>query len=116
DREENRTFGGYAFHYWFDEKIDRFRRDFDWAKRLTYLAMRAIEYEFQQSTPLRTAILSAQSPDQLEDALLFLKQEQAGRTINRRRPQEGSGVGGRLRHLRGIGDKSEAAARESDES
>jgi hypothetical protein len=87
-REENRKFAGYSHHYWLDDKMHRYRRDFFWAQRLTYLAMRAIEYEFQQSSALRPAILTAQHPDQLEDVLLVLKQDQASRSINRRRPEE----------------------------
>ncbi len=72
------------------DKIDRFEKDFAWAKRMVYLAMRAVEYEFQQSLGLRTAILTASHPDQLLDAVNALQQEQGTRTINRRRPSEDS--------------------------
>jgi hypothetical protein len=92
DRETNRPFAGYGHNYWLDEKIRRFRNEFEWAKRLSYLALRSVEYEFQQSLPLRGAILAARHPDQLEDVLRSLQQEQAARTINRRRPEEQSVV------------------------
>ncbi|MBI4509511.1 MAG: hypothetical protein HY698_07725, partial [Deltaproteobacteria bacterium] len=88
EREKGRTVPSVAHHYWLDEKITRFRKDFNWAKRLTYLAMRAVEFEFQQSLPLRQVILAATHPDQLHDAIRMLEQEQASRTINRRRPEE----------------------------
>jgi hypothetical protein len=70
--------------------------------------MRAVEYEFQQSTPLRDQILGAHHADQLEDALLFLKQEQAARTINRRRPEESSVVLSVRDDILRIADRSEA--------
>ena len=91
-RESGRPFAGYAHHYWLDEKVQRFKKEFDWAKRLTYLASRAVEYEFQESLPLAAPILTATHPDQLEDAVRVLQQEQAGRSINRRRPEEQSVV------------------------
>jgi hypothetical protein len=89
-REKGRPFGGYAHHYWLSEKVDRFTGDFAWSKRLTYLAMRAVEHDFQQSLGLRTRILSASHPDQLREIVRILQQEQASRTINRRRPEESS--------------------------
>ncbi|MBI4508522.1 MAG: hypothetical protein HY698_02720 [Deltaproteobacteria bacterium] len=88
EREKGRKVPSIAHHYWLDEKITRFRKDFDWSRRLTYMAMRAVEYEFQQSLPLREQILTATHPDQLHDAIRMLEQEQASRTINRRRPEE----------------------------
>jgi hypothetical protein len=89
-REKNRFVSTVAHHYWTSEKIDRFNNDFAWAKRMTYLAMRAVEYEFQQSLPLRQAVLTASHPDQLHEALRTLQQEVGTRTINRRRPSEAS--------------------------
>jgi hypothetical protein len=89
-RENGRTVGSYSFHYWYDEKVQRFTREFAWAKRLTYLSLRAIEYEFQQSFPLRSSILRATHPDELETALRQMQTELATRTIGRRRPAEGT--------------------------
>jgi hypothetical protein len=91
-REEGRTVGSYSFHYWFDEKVARYNREFAWAKRLTYLTLRAVEYEFQQSFSLRKQILTARHPDELETALRAMQTELATRTINRRRPEESSVV------------------------
>jgi hypothetical protein len=89
NREEGRTLPSVAHHYWTDEKIDRFEKDFERAKRLTYLAMRAVEYEFQQSLGLRTDILTASHPDVLLGALYVLDAERGTRTINSRRPAAG---------------------------
>jgi hypothetical protein len=88
EREKARPTGDFVHHFWYDEKVERFNKDFAWAKRLTFLAMRAVEYEFQQSLPLRNAIVSAAHPDQLADVIRSLQQEQASRAINRRRPEE----------------------------
>ena len=91
-REQARTLPSVAHHYWVDEKIARFQRDFSRAKRFTYLAMRAVEYEFQQSLGLRSQILTAAHPDDLVEALDILDAERATRSINSRRPAPGTEV------------------------
>lgn len=60
-------------HFWFDEKIAGYRYSFDWARRLTYLAMRSAEYESQTSLALRDRVLSARRPQDLEDVQRTLK-------------------------------------------
>jgi hypothetical protein len=111
-REKNRPVGGYAHTFWIDEKVERFKRDLEWARRLTFLAMRAIEYEFQQSLPFRTDILNAKNPDDLDKVLLALKQEQASRTINRRRPEDAAIVLSIRDDVLHVTDRSDAAAGE----
>jgi hypothetical protein len=91
-REALRTVPSVAHHYWLDPKIDRYKRDFEWARRLTFLAARAVEYEFQQSIPAAADLLGAGSVEDLELAIAELQQEQAGRMINGRRPQQTSVV------------------------
>jgi hypothetical protein len=90
EREELRPAGDYAHHMWVNEKVERFRKEFASAKQMAFLAMRAVEFEMQQSLPVRAKIVEAVHPGQLEDAVRALKQEQASRAINRRRPEEGS--------------------------
>jgi len=90
NRERQRPVANYSHHMWYDEKIERYRREFEWSKRLAFMAMRAIEYEFQQSLPFRKDIVSATNPAVLEAVIQALKQEQASRTINRKRPEEAS--------------------------
>jgi hypothetical protein len=92
DAERGRKYGSYAHDYWFDEKVERFKKDLEWSRRLTYLAMEAVEYEFQQSLPFRHDILTATNPNALADVVRGLKQEQGSRSINRRRPEESSVV------------------------
>jgi hypothetical protein len=61
-------------HFWFDDEIAEYQWSFEWAKRLTYLAMRSAEYELQQSLGLRGAILAARQPfelEQIHDQLAF---------------------------------------------
>jgi hypothetical protein len=91
-REKNRYISTVAHHYWLSEKVDKFDKDFAWAQRMTYLAMRAVEYEFQQTLSLRQQVLTASHPDQLQDTLRALNQEVGTRTINRRRPSAASVV------------------------
>jgi hypothetical protein len=103
-REEGRTLPSVAHHYWVDEKIARFDRDFARAKRFSYLAMRAVENEFQQSLGLRTAILTASHPDDLIEALDILDAERATRSINSRRPAPGTEVLSLRTDILGLGD------------
>lgn len=111
-REMNRKWSSYAHSYWFEEKADRFLNEFRWAQRLVFLAMRAIEYEFQQSFDLRQQILSASHPDQLEQAVRTMQQEVATRSINRRRPEELSTVLSLRDDVLGLRDRRDAPSGE----
>jgi hypothetical protein len=53
-------------HYWLDQSISSYHAHMAYARRLTYLAVRAFEYESQQSSTLRDAVLNAQLPDDLK--------------------------------------------------
>lgn len=64
-------------HFWLDDHIDAYRRHFRYAQRLTYLALRAFEYESQQSLGFDDEILSARVPGVLDEALLVLEQRTA---------------------------------------
>ena len=88
EREEPRRLPDARHNYWVDEEITQFKARFAWAKRLTYLALRALEYEVQQSTGLRGDVLDAVHPDQLENVLRDLEREQATRGINGNRPED----------------------------
>jgi hypothetical protein len=92
EREKTRTGPSFAYHFWYQEKVDRFQREMEWARRLTYLAMRSVEFELQQTLDLRAKILTAAHPDELESVTTALNQERGSRTINRRRPEESSVV------------------------
>jgi hypothetical protein len=107
-REETRLETDIAHNLWFDEKVDRFKKELAWAKQLTFLAMRAVEFEMQQSLPHRQKIVVATHPDQLDDVLRSLKQEQATRSINRKRPEESSIVLSVRDDVLEIADRSDA--------
>jgi hypothetical protein len=56
-------------HYWVDDLIDQYQRRMGHARRLTYLALRAVEYESQQSLGLRGRVLTARHPARLQEVL-----------------------------------------------
>ncbi len=114
ERERRRTIPSLAHHYWLDEKVSRFESDFAWAQRLTYLAMLAVEYEFQQSLGLRDSILSARHPSALFDVVRVLEQEQAGRTLNGRRPEASTLVLSLRDDILALAPRSSAQAGERD--
>ncbi|MEZ4359065.1 MAG: hypothetical protein R3B48_02720 [Kofleriaceae bacterium] len=64
-------------HYWLDDHIDGYRRHFRYAQRLTYLALRAFEYESQQSLGHERAVLASRKPGELDEIVLELEQRTA---------------------------------------
>jgi hypothetical protein len=56
-------------HFWLADHIDEYHRHLRHARRLTYLALRALEYESQQSLGLRGPILTARRPDHLDQVI-----------------------------------------------
>jgi hypothetical protein len=92
ERERGRLVPRLGHHYWLSEHIDRFQEDFEWARQLVFLAMRAVEYEYQVSLGLRREILAADHPNELIDVMRALDREQFSRTINNRRPEAGLAV------------------------
>jgi hypothetical protein len=108
-REQARDVPSVAHHYWYDEKVQRFQSEMERARRLTYLSILALEYEFQQSFGLRTEVLSAHHPDQLFDVLLQLDAQRATRAINARRPAAGTEVLSLRKDILGLSELSGAA-------
>lgn len=91
-REQGRTLPSIAHHFWTDEKVANYRHSMERARRMTFLAMRAIEFELQQSLGFRSAILSAVRPDELQRIVEELDVERGARTLNGRRPAAGTEV------------------------
>jgi hypothetical protein len=112
DTEEHRTVGDLAHHYWYDEKVERFGKAMSWAKQTSYLALRAVEFEFQETLDLRSKVVTARHPDELDAALLEVKQVQASRGVNRRRPEESSIVLSLRDDILGIEDHTKAPSGE----
>jgi hypothetical protein len=115
-REEGRTVPSVAHHFWTDEKIARFRHEMEQARRMTFLAMRAIEFELQQSLGLRSAILSATHPDELEAIAEELDAERGARSLNGRRPAAGTEVLSLRSDILGLRDLAPQGAGERTDS
>ncbi|QDG49687.1 hypothetical protein FIV42_02705 [Persicimonas caeni] len=73
---------------WINEEIDAYVRDYTLARRATFLAVRAVEYEFQQSLELRQAVIEAKVPNDLQTVLNELWTTSGTRSINGSRPTE----------------------------
>ncbi|MBL8682328.1 MAG: hypothetical protein JNK05_24380 [Myxococcales bacterium] len=71
---------------WVDESIETYVRAMRQARRATYLAVRAVEYEYQTSLDLRARVLAATTPTELASALSDLQATAATRSISGRRP------------------------------
>lgn len=71
---------------WVDESIETYQRTMRQARRATYLAVRAVEYEYQSSLDLRARVLAATTPAELSSALSDLQATAVTRSINGRRP------------------------------
>ena len=79
-RERDRAILPIAFHYWVPEYAARAERLLERARRYVYLALRAVEYDTQDSYvdertgyPLRSAVLGATMADQLVDQVAKLR-------------------------------------------
>jgi hypothetical protein len=85
-REQQRGAPSVAHGYWYADAVDRYVRDFNVAKSLTFLSVQAAEYELQQSFGSRGDVVSARHPDQLRAAHQVLMNFLNARNINGNRP------------------------------
>ncbi len=93
--------------YWLDERVQTFNRQMELAARTSYLAVRAVEYEFQRSLPERGDVLAAELPDELQAVLERLWETAGTRRINGAAPAELRIVMSLKRNLLQLGDNSE---------
>lgn len=91
---------------WLDDSIERYTREMRFARRLTYLSVRAVEYETQQSLSSRDAVLRAVNPDQLWAVLEELWATAGTRGVNGARPSDLKVVLSLRQHLLQIADQS----------
>ncbi|RAL20367.1 hypothetical protein DL240_17450 [Lujinxingia litoralis] len=70
ERVENMEVPDASGDVWVNEKITTYAHDFQIAKRATYLAVRAVEYEYQASLAVRQAVFEAQTPMELRQNVL----------------------------------------------
>ncbi|MBW2717030.1 MAG: hypothetical protein JRD94_00360 [Deltaproteobacteria bacterium] len=73
---------------WVDEYVGTYARRFRLARRTVYLALRAVEFEQQQSLALRSEVFEAGTPDELEAVLQDLWSTAGTRTVNGSRPSD----------------------------
>lgn len=99
--------------YWLDEELERYLRRFRIARRITYLTVRAVEYEYQESLSARGAVLAAEIPDDLEQALDELWTTAGTRRINGAAPTDLKVVVSLKKHLLQLADNAGQAAGES---
>jgi hypothetical protein len=83
---EARTLRPPALDPWADQRLTDYAAAMSQARRVTYLAERAVEYEYQASLTDRATILSAQTPDQLASVLEDLHNTSGTLGINGNRP------------------------------
>ncbi|HEY1100874.1 MAG TPA: hypothetical protein VGF99_18185, partial [Myxococcota bacterium] len=101
-----------AFDFWLDDEAAAYVRDFRLAKRAVYLAVRAVEYEYQQSQVARGAALSAEIPDDLVQVLLGLQAAAQTRSIGGNRPSNLKVVLSLKQHLLQLADRRDRPATE----
>jgi hypothetical protein len=92
-REATRPTIPIAFHFWLAEAISAYEHELEIARRYTYLALRATEYDMQDSykapaagKPVRSAVLGATHPRQILDQLTLMQAQTNQRMLNGRRP------------------------------
>jgi hypothetical protein len=93
---------------WLDEEVENFKAQMRIAKRMTYLTVRAVEYEFQQSLAARSDVLRAARPAQLMSVITRLRTDAAARGINGNRPSELKVVLSLREHLMQLHDRTSA--------
>lgn len=92
---------------WYSERIGKYTRNFKLARRATYLAVRAVEYEFQVSSQLRQKVYQAKVPDDLQAILDEIWTTSATRSVAGSRPAELSAVLSLRDDILQVGDRSD---------
>lgn len=113
---EGRAVAPLDHDYWLDEELERYLRRFRIASRITYLTVRAVEYEYQQTLSARGLALAAEIPDDLEEALDELWATAGTRRINGASPTDLKVVVSLKNHLLQLADNSEQALGEAQYS
>ncbi|MFW6053563.1 MAG: hypothetical protein ACOC9J_02005 [Persicimonas sp.] len=103
---ENWTMPDAAGDQWANERVNRYERDYKLARRATYLAVRAVEYEYQQSLGARQDVLDAKTPVDLESVLQTLWSAAATRAVNGSRPSDLTAVLSLRDDILRLGDES----------
>ncbi len=113
-RELARAVPSVEFHYWLNEKIDTFQQQFGWAKHVAYLAVKSVEWDYQESLPdLRKAVMQATTPAQLTNkALIPLGAITLSKKINNNSPGKTQvGVFSMVSDILKLGDRTGSGGR-----
>jgi hypothetical protein len=89
---------------WMKSDVETYARKMKLARRAAYLAVRAVEYEFQQSLSARGTVLRAEHPGDLDAALDAVLQVKASGSVNGAQPAELTEVVSLRDHLLQVGD------------
>lgn len=81
-----------AHDFFIDEKATVYERKFGIAQRATYLAVRAVEYEFQTCDSLRTKVVEARTPDDLDEVISSLLANSSSARLGGKSPSDGLAV------------------------
>jgi hypothetical protein len=115
-READRMVVAPQHHDWLDQRITSYEKLFAWAKKLTYLAVRAIEHDFQQSTGMASRVLEATNPFELQSVLQDLDEAYYfDPLVCGQRPQSGRAIV-RLSELAGLQPGTLGAYLQTDEA
>jgi hypothetical protein len=98
---------------WLNADIERYDRSMRLARRAAYLAVRAVEYEFQMTSALRGAVLIAKTVDELEVVLQDLRAVTATQSPNGNQPASLTEVFSLRDHLLQVGARDDVPAGES---
>jgi hypothetical protein len=74
--------------FWFDEEVSTYLSRMKVARRVVYLSVRAVEFEYQASLSARQDVLSAEVPADLETVIQELRSISAPRSIAGSRPTD----------------------------
>jgi hypothetical protein len=95
EREQTRPAIPIGFHYWLPETISSYRFLLESARRYSYVALRATEFDTQESyttpqqgKPSRSAVIGAWRPDVLVQQLMLMRDATNSRRTGGGRPSE----------------------------
>lgn len=107
-----RNFRPPAIDGWVEANVAQYQRAMRLARRMTYLSVRAVEYEYQASLMARADVLTADTPDQLQQVIDGLRATAGTRRINGRAPSALKAVVSLRQHVLQLSDRSQLSARE----
>ena len=106
--ELDRTRAPIDIDFWLDDRILTFERHMRAARRATYLAVMAVEYEYQFSSAERLATLAAQTPEELDRVLSNLRAFTMTGNIGGSNPGDLLAVVSLRDHILQLGDRGDS--------